>query len=116
MDNKTTQTISFQVYEGEIGGELQSDLVPARTSTVIKLSRDNTEIEQTAVLYIVDSLGNTIFTDTFSGNEYEWYLRNADGARVLPGVYNAHVKLSTGGMIRGLTSPIEIVVLAEKDL
>jgi hypothetical protein len=114
MDNKISQTISFQVYEGSIGGELHSDLVPARTSTMLKLICDNTDIEHTAALYIVDASGNTIFTDLISGNEYEWDLRNSEGIRVLPGVYNAYVKLSAGGMIRGVTSPIEIVVLGEK--
>lgn len=113
MGNKVNGSISFQVYEGEIGGELEIDSTPVRETAMLKLKLNNTEINQTATLYIVDSLGKTILSEDIS-SEYEWNLSDSSGNRVPQGLYYAHVKLSAGDVLKGVVSPVEIVVLKEK--
>lgn len=115
MDNTVNRSISFRVYEGEIGGELMVENIPARENVTIKMTLANADIEQSGRLYVVDSLGNTVFDDEILGAEYIWDLKDNSGNRVSQGVYYAHVKLEATDIIKGFTPAVKIVVLKEKE-
>lgn len=107
--NSADATIDFFVEVSAATASAVADSDKVRDEVTFTLSHTFSSEPQNTV-YVLDRAGNTVWSDTFSGDEYTWELVGNDGDRVPSGRYRYYFTLESGAS-RAHTPMQTLVVL-----
>lgn len=116
--NISTASIRFNVQDEtpsstEVG--INSALVRDNAEFTLITDSDAGYTATEAVLVITDMLGKEIKRIDITGDSAVWDVTDTEGTRVAPGTYHVRCSFITDAGTAGVTAPVRMVVLREKE-
>lgn len=108
--NSAEATIDFFVEVAAATASVVADDDKVREDVTFTLSHSFLS-EPQSTLYVLDMAGNTVWSDTFSGDEYSWDLIGSNGDRIPSGRYRYYFTLESG--TSRAHTPMQTIVVIE---